>query len=109
MIYFKKSLGQNFLNDLNIIKKIISLTNIENKNVIEIGPGKGALSFQILKKKDHLFLLKKIMTYQKNLRKSLKTKNINVYNDDIMNFDIEKCKKNSIVFEISHIIFHLKY
>ena len=71
MIYFKKSLGQNFLNDLNVIKKIISLTNIENKNVIEIGPGKGALSFQILKKnQDHLFLLKKIMTYQKNLRKN---------------------------------------
>ena len=101
MIYFKKSLGQNFLNDLNVIKKIISLTNIENKNVIEIGPGKGALSFQILKKKPRSFILiEKDYDLSKELEKKfLKTKNINVYNDDIMNFDIEKkCKKNSIVF-----------
>ena len=43
MIYAKKSLGQNFLIDKNIIKKIINLKNIKNKNIIEIGPGKGAL------------------------------------------------------------------
>ena len=49
MKFYKKSLGQNFLTDLNIIKKILSLVEIKNKNIIEIGPGKGALSFQILK------------------------------------------------------------
>ena len=43
MRYAKKSLGQNFLIDLNIIKKITNLTNIFNKNILEIGPGKGAL------------------------------------------------------------------
>ena len=42
--YAKKSLGQNFLVDTNIIKKIISLTNIFDKNILEIGPGKGALT-----------------------------------------------------------------
>ena len=40
----KKSLGQNFLIDKNIIKKIISLTKIKNCNIIEIGPGKGAIT-----------------------------------------------------------------
>ena len=39
MIYAKKSLGQNFLKDKNIINKIINLDNLVKKNVIEIGPG----------------------------------------------------------------------
>ena len=47
----KKSLGQNFLIDKNIIKKIISLVNIKDKDIIEIGPGRGALTDEILKKK----------------------------------------------------------
>ena len=41
MKYSKKSLGQNFLIDQNIIKKIINITKISHKNVLEIGPGKG--------------------------------------------------------------------
>ena len=49
MINPKKSLGQNFLIDKNIIKKIIRLTNIENENIIEIGPGFGNLTNEIIK------------------------------------------------------------
>ena len=44
----KKSLGQNYLIDKNIIKKIISQVEVNNKNIIEIGPGKGALTDEIL-------------------------------------------------------------
>ncbi len=55
MIFTKKSLGQNFLIDKNVIKKIINLTEIKNKNIIEIGPGKGALTEEILKKKTKIF------------------------------------------------------
>ena len=40
MSFPKKSLGQNFLNDKNIVKKIISLVKVKNKNIVEIGPGK---------------------------------------------------------------------
>ena len=43
MKYLKKSLGQNFLIDKNIVKKILGLSNLNNKNIIEIGPGKGSL------------------------------------------------------------------
>ena len=50
MIFLKKSLGQNFLIDKNIIKKIINLIQFKNKNIIEIGPGKGALTNEILNK-----------------------------------------------------------
>ena len=53
----KKSLGQNFLIDKNIITKIIKLTKIKNKNIIEIGPGKGALTDEILKQKPKSFIV----------------------------------------------------
>ena len=50
----KKSLGQNFLVDHNIIRKIINLTVIKNQNIVEVGPGLGALSQEILKKSPSL-------------------------------------------------------
>ena len=48
MNYHKKSLGQNFLKDQNIIKKIIKLVEVKNRNIIEIGPGTGSLTEEIL-------------------------------------------------------------
>mgnify|MGYP003350141375 CR=1 FL=1 len=50
-MYSKKSLGQNFLIDQNVIKKIIDLSEIKGKNIIEIGSGKGALTSEIIKRK----------------------------------------------------------
>ena len=48
----KKSLGQIFLSDKNIIKSIVDIGNIKNNNIIiEIGPGTGNLTEFILKKK----------------------------------------------------------
>ena len=61
MILTKKSLGQNFLTDKNIIKDN-KFIRYKNKNVIEIGPGLGALTNQILEKKPKsLNLMKKIL------------------------------------------------
>ena len=50
MIKAKKSLGQNFLIDGNIIDKIMDIVDIQNKDVLEIGPGTGNLTSAILKK-----------------------------------------------------------
>ena len=47
----KKSLGQNFLIDREVLEKIVSTSNITNKEVLEIGPGSGNLTTYILKKK----------------------------------------------------------
>ena len=50
-IIAKKSLGQNFLTDKKIINLIVENGNINNKvSVIEVGPGKGALTEKILEK-----------------------------------------------------------
>ena len=53
----KKSLGQNFLVDKNIITKILKLSEIKNNNIVEIGPGKGALTDEILSKKPKSLIL----------------------------------------------------
>ena len=61
----KKSLGQNFLVDQNIINKIIKIGNIDkNKIVMEIGAGYGNLTKSIITMKPKKFLLlKKIKNY----------------------------------------------
>ena len=57
MIKAKKSLGQNFLTDKNVLDKIINLISIENKNILEIGPGTGNLTSLILEKKPKKFIV----------------------------------------------------
>ena len=56
----KKSLGQNFLIDRDVLEKIVDTVDINNKEVLEIGPGSGNLTTYILKKKT-----KKIVCYRK--------------------------------------------
>ena len=46
----KKSLGQNFLIDRNVLEQIVDTIEISNKEVLEIGPGSGNLTTYILKK-----------------------------------------------------------
>ena len=70
MMLPKKSLGQNFLIEKNIIKKIIGLTDLKNKDILEIGPGKGALTDEILSKDPKsLSLIEKDFLLSKNLKK----------------------------------------
>ena len=46
MIKAKKSLGQNFLIDQNIINKIVNIIDVKDKNILEIGPGTGNLTLK---------------------------------------------------------------
>ena len=101
MKFPKKSLGQNFLIDKNIIKKIINTVNIKNNNIIEIGPGKGSLTDEIIKKKPKsLYLIEKDYELFKELNsKYISYNNIEIYNEDILKFDIKKIRnKNFIIF-----------
>ena len=67
MIFLKKSLGQNFLIDKNIIKRIINLVDVHKRHVVEIGPGQGALTDEILKKKPRtLKIIEKDTHFAKN-------------------------------------------
>ena len=87
MIRAKKSLGQNFLIDQNIINKIVNIVEIKNKNILEIGPGTGNLTKEIIKKKPNRFLaIEKDDNLVKLLREKFKS-NIKILNQDILKVD----------------------
>ena len=101
MFKHKKSLGQNFLIDNNIISKIINLKNIKNKDIVEIGPGNGALTKKILEKKPKtLTLIEKDNKLLDELKIKYKNqKLISYHNEDILKIDIQKIvNNNSIIF-----------
>jgi 16S rRNA (adenine1518-N6/adenine1519-N6)-dimethyltransferase len=101
MKFVKKSLGQNFLIDKNIIKKIVNLVEVYNRDIIEIGPGKGALTEEILKKKPKsLSVIEKDNELSKKLiLKYSKNKLVKIYNQDILKFNLQKITtKNSVIF-----------
>ena len=99
MILPKKSLGQNFLIEKNIIKKIISLTDFKNKDILEIGPGKGALTDEILTKNPKsLVLIEKDFLLTQNLKKKyFLKKEVKIFNADILKFDFKKLKKKKLI------------
>ena len=87
-ILSKKSLGQNFLTDNNIINKIIDIGNINEKDdILEVGPGTGNLTREIIKKKPNkIFLIEKDNFLYRKLKKEFKNK-INIVNEDILRID----------------------
>ena len=101
MNYFKKSLGQNFLIDKNIIQKILNQSKIKNRHILEIGPGNGELTDEILRNNpSSITLIEKDFKLTKILKeKYSKYKNIKIFNNDILKVNIEGLlEKNTIIF-----------
>ena len=94
MIKAKKSLGQNFLIDNNIIEKITNIVSIKNRNILEIGPGTGNLTSAILQKKPkELYVVEKDNLLANELSLKFNEK-IKVINKDILKLDENKISKN---------------
>ena len=87
MIRAKKSLGQNFLTDRNILEKITSIIPIKNKHILEVGPGTGNLTSFILKNNPKkMLVIEKDNELADNLDKIF-NKQITIINDDVLNID----------------------
>ena len=104
MLIPKKSLGQNFLLDKNLCKKIINSLNIKNKTIIEIGPGTGQLTDEIIK-----FKPKKLILIEKDYKlfKILKTKYselnfIEIFNKDAIQINLDLNEKFSIISNLPY-------
>ena len=96
----KKSLGQNFLIDQNILNKIADTGKVGYEDlVIEVGPGSGALTSKILEKKPkNLVVIEKDRQLSNFLLKKFKEK-IKIINEDMMKISYENFKgENYIVF-----------
>tara|TARA_Y100000768_G_C23973901_1_gene682008 strand:- start:526 stop:1308 length:783 start_codon:yes stop_codon:yes gene_type:complete len=97
VIKAKKSLGQNFLIDTNILKKIISIVKIENKSILEVGPGTGNLTSHILKSNPKkLFVIEKDKILANILKKKFDEKII-VINDDILKINEKKLYEEKLI------------
>ena len=100
----KKSLGQNFLIDRNILKIISEVTSIKDKIVLEIGPGTGNLTSFILKKKPKKFIvIEKDNDLASNIAEIFKDQ-LNIINDDVLNVD-----ENSLASEKITVFGNLPY
>ena len=92
----KKSLGQNFLIDRDVLEQIVNTVEIKNKEILEIGPGSGNLTTFILKKDP-----KKVYTIEKDdelaiLLSDKFTNEITIINDDVLKISEDKISNQKL-------------
>ena len=89
-----KHLGQNFLTDKKVVKKIIKTADLKSTDtVLEIGPGLGALTKELVKKVKQVIVCEKDPKMCQILKQTLKDfKNIEIINGDILKFQIPNYK-----------------
>ena len=88
MIRAKKSLGQNFLTDRRVAAQIIdSVSPSKNDVIIEIGPGKGALTALLCKRSGHLVAVEIDARLAEGLRRSLKAENLTIITADALSLN----------------------
>jgi len=94
----KKSLGQNFLIDQNILQKIVNTVSINsNSEILEIGPGTGNLTNYLIKKNPKkIFVVEKDNNLSMLLDKKFKNK-INIINNDILKISENLISKQKLV------------
>ncbi len=97
MIKAKKSLGQNFLIDKNILEKIVNIIDVKDKNILEIGPGTGNLTSYILNKNPKkFFVIEKDDELAINLKNKFDNKLI-IINDDVLNIDETNLSEDKLI------------
>ena len=97
MIKAKKSLGQNFLIDKNIINRIIHTVSINNNEILEVGPGTGNLTKEILKNNpSKMYLVEKDIFLAESLHEIIDER-VKIYNEDILKFNENSLSKNKII------------
>ena len=97
MIRAKKSLGQNFLVNEKILDLIVNCVEIENKSILEIGPGTGNLTRYILNKNPKKFT---VIEKDKDLTNNLKEKfkeDLHIINDDVLNINESLLFKERVI------------
>jgi len=97
VIRAKKSLGQNFLIDRNIIDIITNTVSIEGNEILEVGPGTGNLTREILKNNpSKMYLIEKDTFLAENLKEIIDER-VKIFNEDILKFDENLLSKNKII------------
>lgn len=105
---FKKKFGQNFLQDKNIIKKIANVADTNQDDlIIEVGPGAGALTEELVEK-SHVLAYEIDQELKNSLKDKFKNKNFELILDDFLKRDVAKDLDN-YTFNDLYIIANLPY
>jgi len=97
LIRAKKSLGQNFLIDKDIIDKIINTVPITGNEILEVGPGTGNLTREILKKNPSKIYLVEKDTFLAEILEEIIDDRVKIFNKDILKFDESSLSKKKII------------
>jgi 16S rRNA (adenine1518-N6/adenine1519-N6)-dimethyltransferase len=97
VIRAKKSLGQNFLIDKNVIDKIINTIPIIDNEILEVGPGTGNLTKEILKNNPSKMYLVEKDTFLAESLKEMIDNRVKIFNEDILKFDANSLSKKKII------------
>ena len=90
----RKRWGQNFINDINFINKIITEFNPKKNDIIlEIGPGRGALTFPLSKIVKKIFAIEIDPKLVELLELNI-TSNTKIINNDILKYDLNTLDNN---------------
>lgn len=109
----KKSLGQNFLTSGKAVFEIVTAGEIvKGESILEIGPGKGALTEEILKAGAKLTVIEKdkelIPYLEEKFSKEIKDKNLKIIEGDVLDLEIEEIfKKNEKYKLIANIPYYI--
>ena len=97
MIRAKKSLGQNFLVDKDIINKIADILEIKDKSILEIGPGTGNLTTALLKRDPkNVYVIEKDNNLANLLKNEFKDQ-LKVINDDVLKVNENLISKEKLI------------
>jgi len=97
----KKSLSQNFLIDGNIIRKIVDTAKVaEGESVLEIGPGPGALTQELLARGAHVTAVEKDTYFAKHL--STIGGHLQVFCQDILDFDFSRIGRTKVIANLPY-------
>ena len=97
----KKSLGQNFLIDTEVVDRIIEAGEIsKNDNVLEIGPGQGFLTRELIQKAGKVLAIDKHEALAEVCRTELKSDNLEILTGDVLKMDWKKILNQREFLEI---------
>ena len=107
---FSKSLGQNFLIDKNFVDKIVDGADIAGKNVIEVGPGIGTISYEMAKTCKKLVLIELDSSLIPILEENMSDfRNVEIINQDILKTDLREIQDKYFGGEPFEFVSNLPY
>lgn len=103
-----KKLGQNFLIDENVVRKIILFSQTEGKEVIEIGAGPGTLTIYLAKTAQKVFAVeidKKILNVLKEVCQNLS--NVQIVNSDFLELNVKNLTKGNKIYVVGNLPYYV--